>query len=84
MATCSDCFYAYVDHGTWRCKKKFGKIDFDDSPCSNFVTEETKSCGYCTYCDRTWRFGGFKCTYKNKKMSGDEFDHPACMYFVED
>lgn len=31
MATCGDCFYAYVDHGTWRCKKKFGKIDFDDS-----------------------------------------------------
>lgn len=81
--TCCDCFW-YIGSGAYekRCEKHGRKrVAFDDPICSDFLSDDTPSCGDCTYFEP----GAFtaKCTLKNKKMKNLVMSPPACPSFVE-
>lgn len=86
---CSDCYYAVMEAGrngttSWfTCEKKHKRINLSDPACSEFMREETKTCGYCDYFESgafsRWNTRG-TCSLRGIKR--DENDK-ACSAYCE-
>ena len=82
--TCGDCYYLAMKNGSWKCKKGKSVSDSQDTACSNFVSENVKSCLDCYYysSDSSY-FAGDRdgvCERIKKSIKDDDI---ACGHFVE-
>lgn len=83
---CGDCYWSEIkrtsDSYYWKCKKRSRRIESDDSACSEFRSEDVKTCQECEYYEEgkyKWNTHG-TCSLKGTRRSDDD---KACSSFYE-